>query len=289
MTIGIKQRAEAYLEAANEVRAIEDEQRPESERLEKITTVLLDLARRSELFPIHAFPRTPGTPGGLFRLAEFPDRKGTIYMSLGFTGRTQTPHRHASWAIVAGVSGGTETNTLYDFEKDDSAPNAARLHRRGEFVVGPGQAVSIETGVYHTINVVSDTPVLHLHAYGLSVDKEGFELPTFESADARTFGTRATGGFRPPLSIVQDEDIRADIAQGHAVLLVLDGSAPVFAGPHVYRGSANTLNEAKIEKQTPIVLVGSDAVVLEAARALYAAGYPLIFQHRSAASASAAA
>src|SRR5262245_43355924 len=111
MSTGLSQRAAAYLDAAQKVREIDAREEPEAQRLEAVTEVLLNLAKRPELFPNHAFPRAPGTPGGLIRLVEFADRKNAIYISLGYTGRSQSsPHRHASWAIVAGVSGGVESN-----------------------------------------------------------------------------------------------------------------------------------------------------------------------------------
>ncbi len=290
MSIGIKQRAAAYLEAAYAVRAIDAKPIEENVRLEEIVGVLTKLAARKELFPERAFPRAPGSPGGLFRLTEFPDRRGAIYMSLGFTGRKQTaPHRHVSWAIVAGVSGGIETNVLYEFTPDESAENAAVLKRTLEKPVGPGDTVAIGSGVYHTIEVISDTPVLHLHAYGVAVDQPGYELPVFESEDARTYTTRATGAFRPPLSAVTLEDIADDVAQEAAVVLVLNGAIAPLKGPGVYFGNPPVLDVSAVPRETPVVLVGSDAEADAAAQALYDAGHPLVFRYVGHEAAKAAA
>ena len=278
MTLSLKERAKAYLETADQVRAIDSGPGAEADKLARIEQALIKLAGRTELFPVHAFPRAEGTPGGLFRLVEYADQRDAVYLSLGFTGRSQTPHRHASWATVVGVTGGVETNNLYDFH-DEEGENAARLTHRERVVVGPGEAVSVGTGVFHTIDVVSDEPVLHLHAYGLTVDKPGFDLPIFASPDARTYATRSTGGFRPPLSIVTDSDIRADLASGDAALLLLGDAQPPLGGPNIFRGGPEALLASALDPSTPVVVVGSDVAALDAAVQLYAAGWPLVFQY----------
>lgn len=283
MTIGIKARSQAYLAAARQIREIDRSGAPEPDRIAAVVEVLKDLAADKALFPLHAFPRVEGSPGGLYRLAGFPDQRGAVYMSLGFVGRKQSPHNHVSWAAVVGVDGGRETNVLYE-KIDGDEPGKARLIKRDEVPVGPGDAVSLPSGFYHTIEVDSG-PSLHLHAYSYDVDAPGFTTYGFESPDAETYTGRATGGFRPPLSAVTDGDIAGDLESGDVVLLVLDGRPPVGLEGRILHAEPGKAEEAlaaaNVPTETPVILAGEN--VLDVGVALFAAGRPLVFEYRKAA------
>lgn len=291
MTIGIKARAAAYLEAAHDIRAIDARPVPEAERLEAVAERLKTLADQTELFPLHSYPRAEGTPGGLYRLAGFPDRRGAIYVSLGFVGRRQAPHNHVSWAAVAGVIGGRETNVVYE-RVDDPESGGARLVHKETVAVGPGDVVHLPSGHYHTIDVESG-PSLHLHAYSWAVDAPGFETYGFDSPEATTWQTRTTGGFKPPLSAVEDGDITEDVARGDAAVAVLGGDIRSLQGPLVlYTGVDTILDDLKaagVGAETPVILAGAGATGVAIAERLYAAGWPLVFEHRTADLAQAAA
>jgi len=284
MSLGIKDRSAAYLAAAEEVRAIDAREAPESERLQDITAVLKELALRTELFPLESFPRAEGTPGGLFRLAGFPDRRGAVYISLGYVGRSQQPHNHVAWAVVAGVSGGRETNVVYE-RVDGEAPGEATLVLKERAPVGPGDAVVLPTGAYHTIDVDSG-PSLHLHAYGWDVDAPGFTTYGFANPEATRFEGRPTGGFKPPLTVVSHADIDQDLQGGDAVLVALQGEAPTgLSGPLLIVSGVDDvvarLEAENVPVKTPVILAGAPEVALEAALALYASGRPLVFEYRA--------
>jgi len=280
MTVSLSSRAQRYLEAANRLHEIELSGQPETERLAAIKPLLIELAAQRDLFPLPAFPRAPGTPGGLFRLVEFPDQRGALYMSLGYTGRINPPHTHASWALVAGVSGGVEHNVIYERVDDGSVDGEAELRLYEDTPVGPGQIGVVATGHYHTIEVVSDEPVLHLHAYGHAVDAPGFSLPAFDSPESRTYKLRTSGAFQPPLAFATLDEAADDIAVGRAILI--SGDEPTLAGPYVLQADAATvverLDAANAPKDAPVVVIGDDAGALAVAKALYAAGRPLVFQ-----------
>ena len=71
-----------------------------------------------------------------------------------------------------------------------------------------------------------------------------------------------------------------DIAAGRAILV--SGDAPTLSGPYVLQADAATVVErldgAGAPKDAPVVVVGADADALAVAKALYAAGRPLVFQ-----------
>lgn len=280
MTISLSSRAKRYLDVASQVHEIELSGQDEEARLAGIRPLIAGLAAEQDLFPTAAFPRAPGTPGGLFRLVEFSDQRGALYMSLGYTGRINPPHTHASWALVAGVSGGVEHNVIYDRIDDGSVDGEAELRLREEIPVGPGQIGTVETGQYHTIEVVSDEPVLHLHAYGHAVDAPGFSLPAFESPESRTYKLRTSGAFQPPLAVATLDETAEDVAAGRAILVA--PGEPLLSGPFAVQADAGTvverLQSADAPKSAPVVVVGDDEEALAVAKALYAAGRPLVFR-----------
>lgn len=280
MTVSLSSRAQRYLEVANRLHEIELSGQPEAERLSAIKPLLTELAAQQDLFPVKAFPRAPGTPGGLFRLVEFADQRGALYMSLGYTGRINPPHTHASWALVAGVSGGVEHNVIYDRVDDGSIDGEAELRLREEIPVGPGQIGVVETGQYHTIEVVSDEPVLHLHAYGHAVDAPGYSLPAFDSPESKTYKLRTSGAFQPPLAVATLDEAADDVAAGRAILV--SSGAPVLSGPFALQADAGNvtelLNDADAPTTAPVVVVGDEEQALAVAKALYAAGRPLVFR-----------
>jgi len=279
---GVRDRADALRLAAEAIRDAELSDAPEPERLETVARVLAGLAARTELFPVHAFPLPEGSVGGLYRLVEFADQKAALYMSVGVTGRKAQPHTHAAWAAVAGVSGGIEFNRLYDRIDDGSTPGHGRLALRGEQAVGPGEVVLLPSGVFHTIEVVSDAPVLHLHAYGRAVDAPADRpLPTFEHPDATAYTLREAGRFSPPLSTVTWAEAVSDVASGRAAVIEFD-VASRFQGPHVIQADSapiqHLFDRLAPPPGTPIILAGRSDRLLEVAKALYRSGFAILFQ-----------
>ena len=281
---GVRARADLYLRAARDIHTAELDIPDEPARLEVVADILRGLAGRAEAFPVHAFPQAPGTAGGLFRLVEFPDQRAAVYMSLGVTGRKANPHTHAAWAAVAGVSGGVEHNVLYDRVDDGAVEGQGELRQREARDIGPGDVVLLPSGVFHTIEVVSDTPVLHLHAYARSVDAPTPQpLPAFESPQARTYTLRKPGGFSPPLAAVHPDELLEDLRAGAAVLLAINAEiAPGFDGPYVAETSVEdaleTLEDLAPPIDTPIVLDADPETALRVAQALYRAEWPVVFR-----------
>jgi predicted metal-dependent enzyme (double-stranded beta helix superfamily) len=256
MTVTLTERTEAYRQAARQVHTIEISDRPEADRLAEIRTILVDLAAKPDLFPVSAFPRAPDSSGGLYRLAHSPDGRGGLYVSLGLTGRGGGhPHTHASWAAVVGVSGGIETNYVYEKSED------GELQPRDKVEVGPGDAILLPTGAYHTIEVISDTPVLHLHAYGHAAERPGFQ---------------------PPLPALSLEEARTEAGAGRLAVISLDYEWRGLAGPHVVvsnpEDAARYLAAQDVGDRLPVLLVGPEPTAGEVAARLYRAGHPVVFR-----------
>jgi rhodanese-related sulfurtransferase/predicted metal-dependent enzyme (double-stranded beta helix superfamily) len=153
--------------------------------LDKVAERLADLARRAALFPGADFPVAPGKATGLYRIAEDPDGGFAMYASVGLPGKAQPPHDHTTWAIIAGVRG-AEHNQRYDRLDNGADPAVIRLRPGFEKVLRQGDWINFEADEFHTIEVRGTETALHLHFYGMSLER----LPGRVTVDL------ATGAFQ---------------------------------------------------------------------------------------------
>src|SRR5258708_25925569 len=137
--------------------------------LDAIKPVLIALAARTELFPPEHFPVAQGGHGKVYRLAEDADRRFALYASAGVPGKAQPPHNHTTWAVISGVFG-DEHNVFYERIDNRATPGEGQLRQTGELTVKRGNAVGFLPDDFHTIQVISDTPTLHLLIYGMSLE-----------------------------------------------------------------------------------------------------------------------
>jgi len=245
--------------------------------LEAVRDELVGLARRTDLFPLSHFPIKPGTSGGLYRLLEAPDRRYALYISVGIEGRKQSPHRHPSWAIVAGVKG-REHNVIYDRVDDGSIPEQGALRRRRDFDVEPGNGLVVYPGEFHTIEVNGDDPALHLHFYEIAVDRWTGSYPAFASPDATTYKLDAA----PPAKIVgvprvSVEEIAEARAAGEKIVLIAiaaDLPAALASSPDtILVPDVASVAALELTPGTPVVFAGTQADAQEATHILIERGH----------------
>ena len=77
-------------------------------------------------------------------------------------GKAQPPHNHTTWALISGVFG-DEHNVAYQRISETT------LEQRWELTCQRGNAVAFQPDDFHTIEVTSTGPALHLHLYGRSL------------------------------------------------------------------------------------------------------------------------
>ncbi|MEM9134878.1 MAG: hypothetical protein AAF962_09480 [Actinomycetota bacterium] len=111
------------------------------------------------------------------RLAQDDDDRHALYLHVG-RGRAASPiHHHGTWAVVIGVAG-MEHNRFWRRDGDDAVPT-------GELAVGPGVGVAMTADDLHSVEL--DGPALHLHCYGLALER----------LDDRDFFDARAGAWRP--------------------------------------------------------------------------------------------
>jgi predicted metal-dependent enzyme (double-stranded beta helix superfamily) len=245
--------------------------------LPTIRDALVGLARQTNLFPLSHFPIKPGTSGGIYRLLETPDHRYALYISVGVEGRKQSPHRHPSWAIVAGVLG-RERNVIYDRIDDGSIPGQGALRKRLECDIEPGKSIIINPGEYHTIEVNGDTPALHLHFYDFAVDRWTGAYPAFATPDATTYRLEGAPPSRivgiPRLSVEELDEARSAGEKITLVAIATEAPASVAYSPETIQApDVSAIETLELSPGLPVVLAGSPTDVLEATLLLIERGH----------------
>ena len=213
----IDRRADTVAAAVGRVRDIERRQGITQKTLENITSILIDLASRTELFPAEHFPLTPDGQSVIYHLSEDRDSRFALYASAGAPGKVQPPHNHTTWAVISGVFG-EEHNVIYERTDNRKASGRGTLRKTDESTVRPGNACALLPDDFHTIEVTSDEPSLHLHMYGRSLEHL-FERICFtgpEGGEYKTFPPNPN--IRAPF--VSANELKAMINDGHELALL---------------------------------------------------------------------
>lgn len=78
-------------------------------------------------------------------------------------GRGAPPHDHGTWGVVCGMTG-FETNTTW------TRRPGGGIKRGGDYVVGPGDLVTVGPEDIHSVTNLTDRPATSLHLYGRHLD-----------------------------------------------------------------------------------------------------------------------
>lgn len=165
------ERDRAVAAAIDRIRAIDQAGGDRRRALDDIKDVLLELAARTELFPLDQFPADRGAGNStIYRLSEDPDHRYALYASAALPGKAVPPHNHTTWAVIVGVHG-DEHNVFYQRTDGATGPGRADLERAGEATVSPGAGVTLLPDDIHAIHVAGEAPTVHLHMYGLALEQ----------------------------------------------------------------------------------------------------------------------
>ena len=164
------QRAEAVAETVARIRAIEQEQGVNRASLEAMRAELASLARKKALFRREDFPAEDLRDDVFLRLSEDDDNRFALYLNSGLPGKATSPHNHTVWAVIAGIEG-AEHNKIYRRTDDGSVPGRGSVVVEREVTVGPGDALAFMPEDIHSIHVLTDSPILHLHMYGKGLEQ----------------------------------------------------------------------------------------------------------------------
>ncbi len=167
-----QERNSAVSAAMNGIRAAMDDG-PSLENLEKGRALLIELAGRRDLFTFEDFPLPEDDAMECSYLVhECDDGSYSLYVNSGAPHQYYAPHDHGdAWAIIAGVEG-RERHQLY-LRKSADNPRDSDLIRKGEVIVAPGGAVTMQPDGIHEVNAMDGRPLLHLHLYAKNFVLQG--------------------------------------------------------------------------------------------------------------------
>ncbi|GJG96850.1 rhodanese-like domain-containing protein [Cupriavidus pauculus] len=249
-------------------------------KLEPVASALEALGQQRELFPEAHFPVSASNPAQVYRLAEDLDGRFALYVSAGLPGKAQPPHDHTTWAIIAGVTG-RERNNFYAREATDN-PARDKLREIEEFDVVAGSSVTLLPDDVHTIELIGEENGLHLHFYGLALDR---------LAGRVVFESKAGGSYRhfgPPrrlaAPVIGAEALKAALADGQEIALLDVRETGVHTKGHPLLAASAPLWRLELlidrlvpRRDTRIVLLDSgdnaDALAHQAAAKLVRLGW----------------
>ncbi|WP_455288019.1 rhodanese-like domain-containing protein [Cupriavidus necator] len=199
------------------------------EALQPVARALERLGLQRELFPAEHFPVSPDNPAQVYRLSEDRDGRYALYVSAGLPGKAQPPHDHTTWAIIAGI-GGSERNVFYRREPTDD-PDRDALIETGRSDVVPGTSVALLPDDVHTIELTGSEPGLHLHFYGLALERLSGRV-VFESTAGGSYRH-----FGPPRHIahpvIESASLKAALADGEEIALLDVRETGVYVRGHL--------------------------------------------------------
>src|SRR5260370_13634141 len=266
------ERAAAVGSAVEQIKRLEAVGGVTRDALERIKAVVIALAERTELFRTEHVANPEGSRGGIYRPSEENDRRFALYASAGSAGKAQPPHNHTTWAVISGIYG-DEHNVFYDRTDNRATPGIGRLARKGELTVHRGNACALMPDDFHTIEVVSAEPALHLHAYGMSLENlpERISFASSEGGAYRAFP--ANPNIVTP--VVSPREVKAMLRDGGELALLDVREEGVFARSHLLFATPLPLSRLELDlaalvprRSTRIVLIDDADSLAERAAAL---------------------
>jgi predicted metal-dependent enzyme (double-stranded beta helix superfamily) len=124
---------------------------------------LIALAARRDLFTFEYLPLPEDDAMECsYLIHEYEDGSYSLYINSGAPHQYYAPPDHGdAWAIIAGVQG-RERHQLY-LRRGAADTGDGPLIGRGEVIVEPGDAVTMQPDGIHEVNGVDAKPVLHHH------------------------------------------------------------------------------------------------------------------------------
>jgi len=124
-------------------------------------------------------PQTGWSVKMLYREPEFPL---TVQMVSWLPGYRSTIHNHATWGVVALISG-QEKNTFW--RRSPIADHPDRIEPVGEQVLVPGDIVGFMPGAIHSVEALGDEPTISFNLYGVTDFSQRFEFDSINHTAKR--------------------------------------------------------------------------------------------------------
>lgn len=137
------------------------------ERLRAIAPLVHHLLTESEWLLYEHKPPHPEKGWSVQFIYKEPEYPITVQMVVWEPGRRSTIHNHATWGIVAIVSG-NEKNTLWRRTDSNTTTGKAEIEIVEEQVFEPGDIICFTSDAIHCVEAISEDPTITFNLYGIT-------------------------------------------------------------------------------------------------------------------------
>lgn len=134
-------------------------------RVKKIAPIVRTLLISSDWLQMEYNSPSPKTGWGVKMLYKEPKFPLTVQMVSWAPGQRSTIHNHATWGVVALISG-EEKNTLWRRSPTDDHPHA--IEKVGEQHLVPGDIIGFVPDAIHCVEALGDEPSISFNIYGIT-------------------------------------------------------------------------------------------------------------------------
>lgn len=150
-----------------------DRETDDAQRVQQIAPLVRTLLTSSEWLQMEYSPPSPKTGWGVKMLYKEPKFPLTVQMVSWAPGQRSTIHNHATWGIVALISG-EEKNTLWRRSPTPDHPHA--IEQVGEHVLVPGDIIGFVPDAIHCVEALGDEPTISFNLYGITKRSDRFQF-----------------------------------------------------------------------------------------------------------------
>lgn len=152
-------------------------------RLALLCPLVHRLLNSSEWLQMNFLPPDPDTGWSVLTLYNEPDFPITIQTVVWAPGSISPIHNHATWGIVALLSG-QEKNTFWQRSPIPEHPD--RIQPVGDRFLSPGDTLCLMPDTIHQVEAIGDEPTISFNLYGETNYSQRFEFDV-ESHKAQAF------------------------------------------------------------------------------------------------------
>ncbi|NJR39551.1 MAG: cupin [Leptolyngbyaceae cyanobacterium CSU_1_4] len=145
----------------------------DSVRLTLICPLVRRLLNSSEWLHMNFLPPDPTTGWSVVMLYNEPDFSITIQNVVWSPGSVSPIHNHATWGVVALLSG-QEKNSFWQRSPTPDHPD--RLQPVGDCLLNPGDVLCLMPNTIHQVETIGDEPTISFNLYGETNFDQRFEF-----------------------------------------------------------------------------------------------------------------
>ncbi len=142
-------------------------------RIQRIFPMVRQLLTSSYWLQMEYDEPSPKLGWSVKMLYQEPDYPLTVQMVAWSPGKVSPIHNHATWGIVALISG-EEKNRFWRRSPDARHPD--RIEQVGEHTLVPGDIIGFMPGAIHSVEPSSDEPTITFNLYGVTDFSQRYEF-----------------------------------------------------------------------------------------------------------------